>query len=50
MIIIKGEKHLFGWCYEKMPDNWTTAVSPDGWTDGYLALQWLKRNFEAPNL
>ena len=26
-IIVKGEKHLYGWYYGKMPDHWTTAVS-----------------------
>ena len=45
MIIMKGEKHLYGWYYGEMPDHWTTAVSPNGWTDGFLALQWLERNF-----
>jgi len=46
MIIMKGEKHLYGWYYGEMPDHWTTAISPNGWTDGYLALQWLERNFK----
>ena len=46
MIIMNGEKHLYGWYYGEMPDHWTTAVSPNGWTDGYLGLQWLERNFE----
>jgi len=47
VVIMKGEKHLCGWYYGEMPDHWTTAVSPNGWTDGYLALQWLERNFES---
>ena len=34
VIIMKGEKHLYGWYYGKMPDHWTTAVSPNGWADG----------------
>jgi len=45
VVIMKDEKHLYGWYYGEMPDHWTTAVSPNGWTDGYLGLQWLERNF-----
>jgi len=46
MVIMKGEKHLYGWYHGEMPGHWTTAVSPNGWTDAYLGLQWLVRNFE----
>jgi len=46
IVIMKGEKHLYGWYHGKIPGHWTTAVSPNGWTDAYLGLQWLVRNFE----
>ena len=46
MVILKGEHHLFGWYKKALPPGWVTAISPNGWTDSYLALEWLKRNFE----
>jgi len=46
MVILKGEHHLFGWYKKPLPPGWVTAISPNGWTDAYLALEWLKRNFE----
>ena len=46
MVIMKGEKHLYGWYHGEMLGHWTTAVSPNVWTDAYLGLQWLARNFE----
>lgn len=46
MAILKGEHHLFGWYKKALPKGWVTAISPNGWTDAYLALEWLKRNFE----
>ena len=36
MIIMKGEKHLYGWYYGEMPAHWTTADSPNGWTEDIL--------------
>jgi len=33
MIIMNGEKHLYGWYYGNMPHHWTTGVSPNGMTD-----------------
>ena len=46
MLILKGERHLYGWYAGSMPETWTTAVSPNGWTDARLGLDWLELNFE----
>jgi len=39
MVIMRGEKHLYGWYHGEMPGHWTTVVSPNGWTNAYLGLQ-----------
>jgi hypothetical protein len=46
MIIMKGEKYLYGWYYGEMSDHWIITVFPNRWTDGFLTVQWLERNFE----
>ena len=46
MVILKGEKHLYGWYQGEMPAHWTTAVSPSSWTDAVLSCAWLQINFE----
>ena len=46
MVILKGEKHLYGWYRGEIPACWTTAVSPNGWTDAILSCAWLQINFE----
>ena len=37
MVILKGEKHLYGWYRGEMPVHWTTAVSPNSWADAVLS-------------
>ena len=46
MVILKGQKHLYGWYRGEMPAHWTMAVSPNGWTDAVLGCAWLQINFE----
>ena len=33
VIIMKGEKHMYGWYSGDLPETWTTAISPNGWTE-----------------
>ena len=46
MVMLEGEKHLYGWFRRKMPADWTTAVSPNGWTDATLGCARPQINFE----
>ena len=37
MVILKGEKHLYGWYRGEISACWTMAESPNGWTDAILS-------------
>jgi hypothetical protein len=47
MVIFKGKVHISTWYeYNKLPPDWTIALSANGWTNNDLGLHWLKEVFE----
>ena len=41
-VILEGKVHLESWFRQRLPEDWTIAVSDNGWTNDELGFKWIQ--------